>query len=168
MSKSFNLSHDQSAFSLIELMIILAIIGILAAVTAPNILGMLPRMRLKNAVNRIVTDIQLARMKSIATGKEYRLNFDISSESYSIEEGNRSSSSTSWNAGVEEERKFGDSNNLYYHKGIDIHSVDINPVFTPKGLSNNTTVIKLKDSTDNKKRISINIAGRIKTYEGWE
>lgn len=161
------LKCNQSAFSLIELAIILAIIGILAVIAIPNILEMTPRIRLSNAVQGIVTDFQFARMRSIATGKECRLNFNVSEESYTIEAGNRSSGSTSWGTVTDqEERKFNDSSNLYYHKNIDIQSVSQNPIFTPKGLSSTITTIQLQNDRGNKKRISVNIAGRIKVSDG--
>jgi len=159
-----NVKCDQSAFSLIELSIILAIIGILAVIAIPNIMEMTPRIRLNNAAQRIATDLQFARMRSITTGKECRLNYNASEDSYTIEEGNRSSGSTSWNIiADQEERKFNDSSNLYYHKNIDIQSVSQNPtIFTPKGLSSTTTVIQIQNDRGNKKDILVNIAGRIK------
>ena len=159
-----NVKGDQSAFSLIELSIILAVIGILAAIAIPNIMGMTPLIRLNNAAQGIATDLHFARIRSITIGKECRLNFNVSEESYTIEEGNRSSGSTSWNiAADQEERKFNDSSNIYYHKNIDIQSVNQNPVvFTPKGLSSTTTEIQIQNDRGNKKEISVNIAGRIK------
>ena len=153
---------NQSAFSLIELSIILAIIGILAAIAAPNIMEMTPRIRLSNAAQRIVTDLQFARMRSITTGKEYRLNFNVSTESYQIEEGDQSSGSSWPGTVIDEIRKFNDNSNLYYHKDIDIQSVSQNPVFTPKGLSSTTTAIQIQNDRGNKKDILVNIAGRIK------
>ena len=158
--------RNQPGFSLIELAIILAIVGILAAIAIPNIMEMTPRIRLNNAAQGITTDLQLARMRSIATGNEYRLNFNVSQESYIIEEGNRSSGSTSWTAAQDqEERRFSDSSNIYYHKNIDIQSVTQNPIFTPKGLSATTSTIHIQNSRGDKKSISVNIAGNIKVTE---
>lgn len=162
-SKMINVKSDQSAFNLIELSIILAVIGILAGLAIPNFMQMTPRIRLNNAAQRIATDLQFARMRSITIGKECRLNFNVSEDRYTIEEGNRSSGSTSWTTiADQEERKFNDSSNLYYHKNIDIQSVSKNPIFTPKGLSSETTVIQIQNDRGNKKDILVNIAGRIK------
>ncbi|MBN1756439.1 prepilin-type N-terminal cleavage/methylation domain-containing protein [bacterium] len=161
--KMINVKGNQSAFSLIELAIILAIIGILAVIAIPNIMEMSPRIRLNNAAQGIATDLQFARIRSITIGKECRLNFNVSEERYTIEEGNRSSGSTSWTTiADQEERKFNDSSNIYYHKHIDIQSVSQNPIFTPKGLSSTTTVIQIQNDRGNRKNILVNIAGRIK------
>ena len=159
-----NVKCDQSAFSLIELAIILAIIGVLAVIAIPNMMEMTPRIRLNNAAQGIATDLQFARIRSITIGKECRLNFNVSEDSYTIEEGNRSSGSNSWSTiADQEERKFNDSSNLYYHKDIDILSVSQNPIiFTPKGLSSTATPIQIKNDRGNKKDILVNIAGRIK------
>ncbi|MGA1875786.1 MAG: GspH/FimT family pseudopilin [bacterium] len=160
---------NSCGFTLIELAVILTIFGILSALGVPSILEIMPRIRLNNAAQRIVSDIQFARMRSIATGKEYRLNFDVSTESYQIEEGNRSSGSTWPGAAVDLVRDFNDSSNLYHHKGIDIYSVSQNPVFNPKGfsLTNSNITIKLQDNKGNKKQVTLNIAGKADISEGW-
>jgi Tfp pilus assembly protein FimT len=156
-------------FSLVELAVILAVLSILAAVGVPSILEMMPRIRLNSAAQRIVSDVQFARMRSIATGKEYRLNFDVSTESYQIEEGNLSSGSTWPGTAVDLVRAFNDSSNLYHHKDIDIYSVSQNPVFNPKGfsLTNANLTIKLQDNKGDKKRITLNVAGKTKITNGW-
>lgn len=166
--ESYSAKHlQQAGFSLTELVIILAIIGLLSAVAVPNLAEMMPRFRLSNATQRIMTDLQFARMRAIATNKEYRLNFNPSVESYLIEEGNQSSGSTWPGTTMDLERKFNDSNNLYYQKNIDIASVNQNPVFSPKGLSSATTTIHLQNDHQDKKTITLNIAGKIKVTNGW-
>ena len=162
---------NQSGFTLVELMIILAIFGILAGITVSSYSELLPQIRLYNAAQTIVSDIKSAKIRAIATRKEYKINFDVANDSYYFEEGNKANSSTSWPGTVNEViRSFNDSSNLYYYKGIDIDSVNQNPIFNPNGLSsmNSTTTIKIQNDNGAKKRITINITGGIKLYNGWE
>lgn len=161
------LSPYEAAFTLVEVMIIVAIIGIVTAIAGPNLLEMMPGIRLNNTTQRIVNDIQFARMRSIATSKEYRLNFDASSESYRIEQGSQSTGSSWPGLLVDQERKFNDSSNEFYQKDIDIESVTQNPIFNPKGLCSNTSTIKIQNASGGKKRVIINIAGGVKVYDGW-
>lgn len=53
-------------FSLVELMLILAIISILAAFTAPNLPRWTASVKLNSSVREIASELQLARMKAIA------------------------------------------------------------------------------------------------------
>jgi len=161
------LSH-QAAFTLIEVMTTVAIIGILSAIAAPNLMHMMPGIRLNNAVQIIVSDLQFARMRSIATAKEYRLDFDTSAESYRIEEGAQSAGSSWPGTLIDQERRFNDNSSMFYQKDIDIYSITQDPVLNPKGFCTTTSTIKIQNGVGNRKRITINMAGGIKVYDGWD
>jgi type IV fimbrial biogenesis protein FimT len=163
-----NLPSHQAAFTLIEVMTTVAIIGILSVIAVPDLMRMMPGIRLNNAAQRIVNDLQFARMRSIATAKEYQLNFDASVESYRIEEGAQSAGSSWPGTLIDKERRFNDSSGVFYQKDIDINSITQNPVFNPKGLCTTTSTIKIQNSAGGKKRITINMAGNIKVYNTWE
>ena len=65
----------QRGFSTIELMVVLAIIGIMAAFTAPNLPRWATSIRMNSSVKEIASELQLARMKAIAQNTDVTLCF---------------------------------------------------------------------------------------------
>ena len=162
------ITPDQSAFTLMELITVISIVSILALITIPNMKSMMPRIRLNSAAQRIVTDLQFARIRAIARRKEYQIVISGDTESYQIEEGTKSYGSSWPGTLVDKVRDFDDTDNLYYFKGIDFDAGNITLTFSPKGLlSTGSSTIKIMNDNEQKKSININIAGRIKVYDGW-
>ncbi len=71
-------------FTLLELLCVMALLGLLLFVIIPNIDNMTPTARLKGAARRIGTTMELAQGESIAAGKEFTLAYDFSKGSYWI------------------------------------------------------------------------------------
>ena len=65
----------QKGFTLVEVMIVVAIIGILAAIAVPSFLSWLPNMRLKAAARDLYSNMQKAKMEAIKSNIPTLFNF---------------------------------------------------------------------------------------------
>lgn len=85
--KSRHQRKHQQGFSLIELMIVVVIIGITAAIGAPNFQRWQHTKRLKGAARSIYTDMQMARLGAIRTGVNWAIFFDTANNRYFVYSG---------------------------------------------------------------------------------
>ena len=65
-----------AGFTLVELMIFIAIVAILSAVAIPNIIGWLSNYRLRSAVNDLLSNMQLAKVTAIKTNSNCTVTFN--------------------------------------------------------------------------------------------
>ena len=75
---------NKKGVTLIELIIIMLIIGVMAAFFAPNIGAWLPNFRLRSAARDIVSTMRTAQIKAVSTNLSYRVRFTLPS-SYILE-----------------------------------------------------------------------------------
>ena len=68
--------NTSSAFTLIELILVMVILAIVAGVVAPRLIGFSSGRDAYNSATQIVALAQYARTQSITEGRIYRLNFD--------------------------------------------------------------------------------------------
>jgi type IV fimbrial biogenesis protein FimT len=69
-------TKDSSGFSFMELMVVIAMIGILSAVALPGLLRALPEQRLKNAARNLYADMQRARLLAVRENRPISVRFN--------------------------------------------------------------------------------------------
>ncbi len=74
----------EPGFTLIEMLVLVAVLGIIAAIAIPGFANLGPRARLKAATRNIVSDMQLARAKALKDRSPWTIEFDTSSGQYTL------------------------------------------------------------------------------------
>ena len=149
------LCNKQSGFTLIEMMIIIAILAIFAGIAIPNYLAYLPKSRLNGAARQVMGDLMAARMKAVSLNHRVKVFF-YSDYQYKICDDADNSGTV---ADGEGDVQLRDIQNEYYDVKFD-SSNPPDPVFSSRGTAT-TTTITLQNSSGSKD-ITISIAGRVK------
>ena len=76
--------RKQSGFTLVELMIVIAIIAIFAAIALPSFSSLIERGRLKSATEVIKADIQFARSEAMKRSADVTTVFTSGTPSYTM------------------------------------------------------------------------------------
>jgi len=107
-------NNGQSGFNLIELMLVVAIIGIVMAAAVPNFSQRSAWYRMEGAGRSMASRMLWARQKAVATRTPYRLVLDREALEYHFE---RQTTDSTWAS---------DPDEVYALEGIDDFDADIN------------------------------------------
>jgi prepilin-type N-terminal cleavage/methylation domain-containing protein len=69
--------RQNRGYTLIEVMTVIAIIGISTSITIPNVIGWLPKYRLNSGAEEIQSTLQLARLGAIKQNTDATVNFNV-------------------------------------------------------------------------------------------
>lgn len=140
--------RQNRGYTLIEIMTVIAIIGISTSIVIPNVIGWLPKYRLRSGAEEIQSALQLARLSAVKQNTTATVNFNTINHTFvatisgkTIKRGNMPS-------------------------GITIDSITIPSSqvrFDSRGLANTWIGnIVVKNNAGKTKTISVNIVGNSK------
>ena len=72
-------------FTLVELVLVLFIIGVIAAIAMPRFAQATARQQLEAAADRVMSDIELARARALAASSTVTMTFDRDEDLYSLD-----------------------------------------------------------------------------------
>jgi type IV fimbrial biogenesis protein FimT len=76
--------HKNSGFTFLEMMTVIGIMGIIATIAIPHILGWLPRYRLGSAARDILSAMQYARLVAVKENVDVHVNFSPDDNNFLI------------------------------------------------------------------------------------
>jgi prepilin-type N-terminal cleavage/methylation domain-containing protein len=93
--------RNDSGFSVVELVVVIAILGILTTIAVPNFVAWIPKYRVKDAAQDLYSNIQLAKMEAIKRNQNCTVTFDAGADNYQISLLNRTITLADYGSGVQ-------------------------------------------------------------------
>jgi type IV fimbrial biogenesis protein FimT len=153
-------------FTLVELLIAIAIMIIMAAIAVPNFQSVMARMRLNGAARQVMTDLMAARMRAVTlnarvkvafptvtTGTQYTVYFD------SDRNGTVAGTVQSDGTVTSPESAVTVKNIQTDYKSVTLHANN-NPIFLPDGTATSLPTVTITSITGTK-CVTVSIAGRV-------
>jgi type II secretion system protein H len=144
-------------FTTTELMTALCIIGILAALAVPNILGQMPRYRLSGAARQIMSDLMWSRMQAVSQKNEFMV-FLSNDHEYTILDDDD-------NDGTVDDGEWTKTRDLQVQYRDVTLSLTADPVFFPRGSASPATFTVANEMGS--KDVKIHITGRVKIQSNY-
>ena len=146
------MTEKANGFTILELLVALAIIGVSAAIAVPSMFEYMSRNRLKGAARQIMSDLMWARMQAVTQKNEFRVFF-VNDHQYEILDDDDNDGKVDKTERVRKK----DIRSPYFD--VRIGSTG-NPTFFPRGNASIGTVTLSNGS--GAKKVKVHLTGRIK------
>lgn len=144
-------------FTLVELMIVIAIMAILSAIALPNFQTFMAQRRLNGAVRQVFGDLMSARQRAITENRNIGVVFSSNNHSYTIFADTDNDGIADSGETVLQTR---DIHPDYYDVWVDGQSLLVD--FYPNGTGRNPEILFGLSGQATAKHIDVSTAGRIK------
>jgi type IV fimbrial biogenesis protein FimT len=150
-------TQKKAGFTLVELMIVIAIMAILAGIAAPNFQTYMAQRRLNGAARQVMTDLMAARMKACSLNQSVKVFF-YSDHQYKICDDANNDTTVDDGEGDVQLR---DIQTEYFDVEFD-SSNPPDPIFSSRGTASLVTITLNLTDFSGSKSITTNITGRVK------
>jgi len=140
---------QEGAFTIIELVIVMMIVGVLAAFATPRLSRWLAITGVDAAAREIATELQLGKMRAISQNTRYRISFNTENNTYQVQK----YVTGTW-------QDVGDPKLL--PAGVDLVSATTTPTFKTLGTTLAGATIRLRNAQGRTRTITVSLTGRVK------
>lgn len=140
--------RQEEGWSLTELLIVLAIMGIMAALAGPSYQTLAARSQARNATIEIASELRLARQLAMARRERLRVIFDREGRTITLQRADTEGALHVYH---------------YVDKGVFVDEPTAGPelLFHPSGRSATPTTIRVRDSQGRETIFTVSITGRV-------
>jgi type IV fimbrial biogenesis protein FimT len=156
--------HKESGFSIIEMLIVIAVAAVIAAIAVPNMLGSRSAAKMRGAVENLKGDLRLAKLKAVQENRFVAVSFAgtwywVFTDDGPTQEGQYHE--------IDGERRF---RNQELPAGVSINTGSTDFAgndyvrFNNRGLPENTGKVVVDSLSGDQRTIELNRLGRINIY----
>ena len=142
-----DIKKREQGFTLVEVMITLAVLAIMTSIATPNYLSFMQSYRLRGAASMVRGDLNKAKVLAIKSRRQYQVVF--TPNNYSLQE----LISGVWTTTT--------VRNLLEYPNVTIIPPAVTPIFNPRGTATGVT-IGLQNGRGDIQQITVSITGRIR------
>lgn len=166
------LHWSELGFTLMEIMVVTAIVGLMAGIAIPSYLSWRPGYEFRGAVSRITSDLNKAKMRALEIRRECRVLF--CGNAYQIVDGDHTMHSnwpstggscltTAQQTALEASGRRVRAVSIADYNGVTVTAgATAMPTFSPRGLATTTGTITVKHPKAGEADIVTNITGRVR------